>query len=58
MGSVADIWSSGAYYGYRMSKGALNVAGKSLSIDLRERGIAIALLHPGFVRTGMTEWSW
>ena len=37
-----------------MSKGALNVAGKSLSIDLRSRGIAVALLHPGFVRTGMT----
>lgn len=53
MGSVVDN-SSGGYYGYRMSKGALNVAGKSLSIDLRERGIAIALLHPGFVRTGMT----
>lgn len=53
MGSVADN-NSGGYYGYRMSKGALNVAGKSLSIDLRERGIAVALLHPGFVRTGMT----
>lgn len=53
MGSVADN-SSGGYYGYRMSKGALNVAGKSLSIDLRERGVAVALLHPGFVRTGMT----
>lgn len=53
MGSVADN-SSGGYYGYRMSKGALNVAGKSLSIDLKPRGIAVALLHPGFVRTGMT----
>ena len=53
MGSIADN-SSGGYYGYRMSKGALNVAGKSLSIDLRSRGIAVALLHPGFVRTGMT----
>ena len=53
MGSIADN-SSGAYYGYRMSKGALNVAGKSLSIDLRNRGIAVALLHPGFVRTAMT----
>ena len=53
MGSIADN-SSGAYYGYRMSKGALNVAGKSLSIDLRNRGVAVALLHPGFVRTGMT----
>jgi NAD(P)-dependent dehydrogenase (short-subunit alcohol dehydrogenase family) len=53
MGSIADN-SSGGYYGYRMSKGALNVAGKSLAIDLRPRGIAVALLHPGFVRTDMT----
>lgn len=54
MGSVADNSSAG-YYGYRMSKGALNVAGKSLSIDLKPRGIAVILLHPGFVRTGMTS---
>lgn len=53
MGSVADN-SSGGYYGYRMSKAALNSAGKSLAIKCRERGIAVALLHPGFVRTGMT----
>jgi NAD(P)-dependent dehydrogenase (short-subunit alcohol dehydrogenase family) len=53
MGSIADN-SSGGYYGYRMSKGALNVAGKSLAIDLKPRGIAVALLHPGFVRTDMT----
>lgn len=53
MGSVADN-SSGGYYGYRMSKAALNSAGRSLSIDLKPRGIAVALLHPGYVRTPMT----
>lgn len=53
MGSIADN-GSGGYYGYRMSKAALNAVGKSLSIDLKPRGIAVALLHPGFVRTGMT----
>jgi len=53
MGSVADN-GSGGYYGYRMSKAALNAAGKSLAIDLKSRGIAVALLHPGFVRTQMT----
>lgn len=53
MGSVGDN-SSGGYYGYRMSKAALNSAGRSLAINLRERGIAVALLHPGFVRTPMT----
>lgn len=53
MGSIADN-GSGAYYGYRMSKAALNAAGKSLANDLKARGIAVALLHPGMVRTDMT----
>jgi len=54
MGSIADN-GSGGYYGYRMSKAALNAAGMSLAQDLREAGIAVAILHPGFVRTQMTE---
>lgn len=53
VGSIGDN-SSGGYYGYRMSKVALNIAGKSLSIELKSRGIAVAMLHPGFVRTEMT----
>ena len=56
MGSIDDN-SSGGAYGYRMSKVALNMAGKSLAIDLRPRGIAVALLHPGMVRTRMTGFS-
>ncbi|MCZ7685417.1 MAG: SDR family NAD(P)-dependent oxidoreductase [Sandaracinaceae bacterium] len=53
MGSIGDNTSGGAY-GYRMSKAALNMAGASLAHDLRPRGIAVAILHPGFVRTDMT----
>jgi len=53
MGSIADN-SSGGYYGYRMSKAALNAAGVSLARDLRHRDVAVAILHPGFVRTDMT----
>jgi NAD(P)-dependent dehydrogenase (short-subunit alcohol dehydrogenase family) len=56
MGSIDDNGSGGSY-GYRMSKVALNMAGKSLAIDLRPRGIAVALLHPGMVRTRMTGFS-
>ena len=37
-----------------MSKAALNAAGKSLALDLQRDGISVAILHPGFVRTGMT----
>ncbi|MCU0692018.1 MAG: SDR family oxidoreductase [Polyangiaceae bacterium] len=54
MGSIGDN-SSGGRYGYRMSKAAVNIAGVSLAHDLKARGIAVAILHPGFVRTDMTD---
>lgn len=53
MGSIADN-GSGGYYGYRMSKAAVNAAGMSLARDLAGRGIAVALIHPGMVATEMT----
>jgi NAD(P)-dependent dehydrogenase (short-subunit alcohol dehydrogenase family) len=53
MGSIADNESGGSY-GYRMSKAALNAAGVSLAKDLSSRGIAVAILHPGYVKTDMT----
>ena len=56
MGSIADN-GSGGYYGYRMSKAALNAAGMSLARDLASSGIAVAILHPGYVRTDMTGGS-
>lgn len=54
MGSMADN-GSGGYYGYRASKAAVNAIGRSLAIDLRPRGIAVFLLHPGFVSTDMVD---
>ena len=56
MGSIEDN-SSGGSYGYRMSKVALNMAGRSLAIDLKPRGIAVAILHPGLVRTRMVNFN-
>jgi NAD(P)-dependent dehydrogenase (short-subunit alcohol dehydrogenase family) len=53
MGSIGDN-SSGSQYGYRMSKAAVNAAGVSLARDLRGRGVAVAIIHPGMVRTEMT----
>ena len=53
MGSIGDNGSGGCY-GYRMSKAALNAAGVSLAHDLKAAGIAVVILHPGAVRTGMT----
>lgn len=56
MGSLEDN-TSGAYYGYRASKAALNAVGKSLAMDLKPRGIAVAQLHPGFVQTRMVGFN-
>ena len=53
MGSIEDN-SSGGAYGYRMSKAAVNAAGMSLAQDLKDKGIPVVILHPGFVKTDMT----
>jgi len=55
MGSIGDN-DSGGRYGYRASKAAFNAIGRSLAIDLQERGIAVAQLHPGFVQTRMVNF--
>ena len=54
MGSIADN-TSGSYYGYRMSKAALNIASVSLANDVKEKGIAVGIVHPGYVQTEMTN---
>jgi len=53
MGSIADC-DTGGHYGYRMSKTAVNMAGMCLAHELEGRGIAVGLLHPGYVKTDMT----
>ena len=52
MGSIADNGRGGSYI-YRSSKTALNSIVKSLALDLAPEGIAVATLHPGWVRTDM-----
>jgi len=53
VGSIQDN-SSGGHWGYRSSKTAVNMVGTNLMHELRPRGIAVALLHPGLVATDMT----
>jgi NAD(P)-dependent dehydrogenase (short-subunit alcohol dehydrogenase family) len=53
VGSIDDN-ASGGNYGYRASKTAVNQVGTNLKHDLTPLGIAVALLHPGFVATDMT----
>ncbi len=47
--------AEGLIYGlsYGMSKAALNMGGKKLAAELKGRGIASVLLHPGWVQTDM-----
>ncbi|CAG7856214.1 hypothetical protein MCAMS1_00616 [biofilm metagenome] len=52
MGSMADNGSGGSIL-YRSSKAALNASMLSLSIDLKNQGIGVLILHPGWVRTDM-----
>jgi len=54
VGSIDDN-SSGNYYGYRASKTAVNQVGTNLMHELKPRGIAVAILHPGLVATEMTN---
>jgi NAD(P)-dependent dehydrogenase (short-subunit alcohol dehydrogenase family) len=54
MGSLDDN-TSGGYYGYRMSKAALNMATRSLAVDLKGRNIVVIAMHPGMVQTDMTR---
>lgn len=54
MGSIEDN-TMGGYYAYRMSKAALNAGAKSLALDLKNQGISVVILHPGYVITDMTN---
>lgn len=52
MGSISDNTSGGAY-GYRMSKAALNMANKSMSVDYGPKGLVAVVMNPGWVQTDM-----
>ncbi|MBI1774969.1 MAG: SDR family oxidoreductase [Proteobacteria bacterium] len=51
LGSVTE--NGGGSYAYRASKAALNMAVSCLALDLKSKGIACLLLHPGWVKTDM-----
>lgn len=54
LGSLTDN-ISGKGYGYRMSKAALNMAAKTLTVDLAPRGVAVGIFHPGSVKTSLNQ---
>lgn len=52
MGSIADN-DRGRSYAYRASKAALNCVMRSFAIDVKDLGIHVMLMHPGWVKTDM-----
>jgi NAD(P)-dependent dehydrogenase (short-subunit alcohol dehydrogenase family) len=51
MGSMSR--SSSDHLAYRISKAAVNKAMQGLATDLKRQNIAVAVMHPGWVRTDM-----
>ncbi|KAI9721820.1 MAG: hypothetical protein M1812_002156 [Candelaria pacifica] len=52
VGSIEDNTSGGSY-AYRASKAALNSVSKSMAMDLKDRGVLVVMMHPGYVKTGL-----
>lgn len=45
----------GGNYAHHASKAALNMVGKLLSLDLKDAGVVVSTVHPGFMRSDMTK---
>ncbi len=50
---AASTWPYGGFYAYVAAKAGLNRVMRSVAIDLKDRGIIIGLVHPGWVQTDM-----
>ena len=49
----ASTWPFGGMYSYSTTKAAVNKVGQILALDLKDAGIASAVIHPGYVKTDM-----
>lgn len=49
----ASTWPMGGFYAYASAKAALNRLMRSVSTDLKPRGVVVGLVHPGWVQTDM-----
>lgn len=50
---AASTWPYGGFYAYGAAKAGLNRMMRSVAIDLKDRGIIVGLVHPGYVQTDM-----
>lgn len=51
---AASTWPYGGLYPYVTAKAGLNRLMRSVAIDLKEQGIIVGILHPGYVKTDMS----
>lgn len=50
---AASPWPYGGFYPYVAAKAGMNRMMRSVAIDLKDRGIIVGLIHPGYVQTDM-----
>lgn len=50
---AASTWPYGGYYSYVAAKAGLNRLMRSIAIDLKDRGVIVGIIHPGWVQTDM-----
>ena len=50
---AASTWPYGGYYAYASAKAGGNRVAQILALDLKDKGISVASVHPGYVQTDM-----
>ncbi|WP_394998364.1 SDR family oxidoreductase [Sphingomonas sp.] len=50
---AASTWPYGGFYAYAAAKAGVNRVMRSAAIDLKDRGIVVGVVHPGWVQTDM-----
>jgi NAD(P)-dependent dehydrogenase (short-subunit alcohol dehydrogenase family) len=50
---AASTWPFGGTYAYSSAKAGVNKVMQTLALDLKGRNIAVAMIHPGWVKTDM-----
>lgn len=50
---AASTWPSGGLYAYGATKAGVNRVMRSLAVDLRDKGVTVGSVHPGYVQTDM-----
>ncbi|MDE2597146.1 MAG: SDR family NAD(P)-dependent oxidoreductase [Sphingomonadales bacterium] len=50
---AASTWPYGGFHAYAASKAALGRLMRSAAADLKDKGVIIGLVHPGYVQTDM-----